>query len=154
MHRIQGNTCGTRRRDVPCQGSLKPWIWRVATVPSLHVGDTQRNRTVGAVLARVPDRVDTQHGRKRAKRLWHVLQDLGTHSISVLWQQFAAMKVHTMHAKTSEKQAAVEAIHAKSPTTCKPMWTCYSVSEPGSHLCQRKASPLLPWNADIPAGLY
>lgn len=76
------------------------------------------------------------------------------HSISALWQLFAAMKVHTMHAKTPEKQAAVEAIHAKSPTTCKPMWTCHSVSEPGSHLCQRKASPLLPWNADIPAGLY
>jgi hypothetical protein len=76
MHRIQGNTCGTRRRDVPCQRSLKPWIWRVATVPPLHVVDTQRNRTVGTVLARVPDRVDTQHGRKRAKRLWHVLQDL------------------------------------------------------------------------------
>jgi hypothetical protein len=36
------------------------------------VVDTQLKRIVGTVLARVPNRVDTQHGRKRAKRLWHV----------------------------------------------------------------------------------
>jgi hypothetical protein len=42
------------------------------------VVDTHRHPTVGTVLARVPDRVDTQHGMKRPKRLWHVLQDLGT----------------------------------------------------------------------------
>jgi hypothetical protein len=58
--------------------------WRVATVPPLHVVDTQRNRTVGTVLSRVPDRVDTQHGRKRAKRLWHVLRDLGTWVVGVV----------------------------------------------------------------------